>query len=586
MTLSAAKTGNKIDNDTGNKISNKDIEIKKVSTKDIAVTGVGIKLLDTTDIDRFQDYISVAGDAVSQPPEPRLNDILTLLKHLNQPEKETKFLDLGYMKDIDRFDYRFFKLSPREASLMDPNQRLFLQTAWTAIENAGYGGNKLKGSNTGVFVGHSPAGRNYEDLVSLVAPGEGMTAMPGNMDAMIPSRIGYILDFKGPAVLVNTACSSSLVALHQACRAIRSGECDQAIAGSVKITLLPIDSGEPGEIQSSDGRTHTFDDASDGTGSGEGAIAFLLKPLSRAQMDGDFIYAVIKGSAVNQDGSSIGITAPNANAQADVISRAWEDARIDPKSISYIEAHGTGTKLGDPIEIEGLTKAFRRHTPNRQFCAIGSIKSNIGHLDHAAGLAGFLNALLALKYKQLPPLVHFKRPNRRIPFEESPVYINRTLAPWEPEPQGTPRRCGISSFGLSGTNCHVILEEAPFRKGSPQEISQDSSNAQPHSTPYVLALSARTQDGVRQLMESYRDFLHKTDSGPLADICFTANTGRGHFEYRLTLTASTKDELAALLEELTDHSGSLDNITHPGRGIFTATTASSPSIKKSRKPTN
>jgi polyketide synthase PksN len=312
-----------------------------------------------------------------------------------------------------------------------------------------------------VFVGHSSDfGYDYRYLINLTAPSQAGLSVPGNIHSIIASRIAYLLDLKGPSLLVNTACSSALVAIHLACQSIRKGECEQALAGAVKVNLAPLKA-EPNEdgigIIAPDGRARTFDDSSVGTGIGEGAGVILLKPLNRALSDGDQIYAVIKGSAMNQDGSSVGITAPNSAAQEEVILQAWKDADVAPETIAYIEAHGTGTKLGDPIEIHGIQKAFRHYTQHSQFCAVASVKTNVGHLDHAAGIVAVIKAVLAIRNCQIPPSLHFIKPNRKINFPESPVYVNDRLTSW-PD-QGFPRRCGVSSFGLSGTNCHLVLEE-------------------------------------------------------------------------------------------------------------------------------
>lgn len=294
-----------------------------------------------------------------------------------------------------------------------------------AIEDAGYGGKKLVGSKTGIYVGYCNISlEEYLRFIEMADPSLFNISIPGNIKSIIASRINYLFDLKGPSMLIDTACSSSLTAVHIACQAIRNGDCDLAVAGGVKLNLIPGVKSENEDIgiSASDGRTRTFDDSSDGTGGGEGVGAILLKPLHQAMLDGDDIYAVIKGSAINQDGSSVGITAPNSAAQEAVILKAWEDARVNPNTITYIEAHGTGTKLGDPVEMNGLERAFRKHTDKKQFCAIGSVKTNIGHLDGAAGMAGMIKAILSLHYKKLPPSLHFKRPNRSIPFIDSPLH--------------------------------------------------------------------------------------------------------------------------------------------------------------------
>ncbi len=421
---------------------------------------------------------------------------------------------------------------------MDPNQRKFLETAWTAIEDGGYGGNKLKGTKTGVFVGFSnnPL-NNYVDIISDVEPGELPISLSGNLTSIIPSRISYLLDLKGPSMLIDTACSSSLTAVHTACRSLKSGECDIAIAGGVKINIMPLDNEIKIGIESSTGRTRAFDDDSDGTGIGEGVISFLLKPLKRAIEDKDNIYAIIKGSAVNQDGTSVGITAPNVKAQTEVILEAWRDSKIDPATLSYIEAHGTGTELGDPLEIEGLNEAFRKHTKKRNFCAISTVKSNIGHLYEASGMAGLLKAVLSLKHKELAPSIHFVKPNDKIDFIDTAVYVNDRLTKWDVN--NTARRCGISSFGFSGTNCHVVLEEAPEIKY--ESVAHDSSAE-------IIGLTAKSEAALYELVRRYKTFLQNSEGICLKDICSTANTGRTHHNFRLAVVAKDKKELLYKLD--------------------------------------
>lgn len=512
--------------------------VSDVSLKDIAVVGISAKLPRAESHEAFWELLRGGKDLVGRFPDSRKEELKPYLRRMEAQYGSVSFFDGAYIEDISGFDYSFFGLSPKEASLMSPAQRLFLQTAWGALENAGYGGNALHGSRTGVFIGYNgDTLHDYKRIIEALDPDALSMAAPGNLSSMIPSRISYLLNLRGPAINVDTACSSSLVAVHLACQSIRSGECEAAIAGSVKINVLPLDTGIRLGIESSDNRARTFDDSADGTGIGDGVIALLLKPLSRAQEDGDHIYAVIKGSAMNQDGSSVGITAPNALAQEDVIARAWQDADIDPETVTYMEAHGTGTSLGDPIEIDGLTRAFRRYTDKRQFCAIGSLKTNIGHLDHAAGIAGLLKAILSLVHKQLPPTLHYRSPNRNIPFVDSPVYVNDELTPWETD--GEARRCGVSAFGMSGTNCHVVLEEAPA--GMPSGHSDRTE---------LFCLSAHSMTALERLVLLMRDWaMHYRDdeSRSLADLCYTLVVGRGAHRYRLAIAVSSWEELVQTL---------------------------------------
>lgn len=522
--------------------------VNEISAKDIAIIGMSCKFGSANNIEEFWRGIKYGKDFITSIPENRRMDTTNYLKYAKYNADELHYADIAYLDEIDKFDCDFFKISPKEAGLMDPNQRLFLQTAWHAIEDAGLGGKKLYGSKTGVFVGFGDQYLPYRRLIETVEPSQLAASVPGNLEPVIASRLSYLMDFKGTSMVVNTACSSSLIAVYLACREIRSGTCDMAIAGGVNIILAPLQNGPKLGIESSDGRTKTFDDSSDGTGSGEGVAAVLLKPLSKALRDGDNIYAIIKGISTNSDGSSNGITAPNPAAQEAVIVQAWEDAGVDPETISYIECHGTGTKLGDPIEIEGIKRAFKRYTTKKQFCAVGSVKTNIGHLDGAAGIAGLVKAALSLKHGVLPPSLHFKYPNRSIDFEDSPVYVNDILKNWKTE--GYPRRCGVSSFGLSGTNCHIVLEEAPKIKST-----HNSEECQKQ----ILSLSAKSKAALSEIVENYKKVLDSETDYKLEDICYTANTGRGHYSHRLALLLDSIGDFRLKLD-LLDKSGLADNV--------------------------
>lgn len=517
------------------------IHLEEVSFKDIAIIGIQVKLPHSDSQQEFFQKIRNGVELVSDFPGSRKKDVLKYYRWKGKKIDDLRFLKGSYLSEVDTFDSSFFRIPPREASLMNPLQRLFLETTWGALEDAGYGGKELAGSNTGVYFGliSDLEGYKYKLMINDIEPPEShAVSVPGNLTSIIPGRISYILDLKGPNMIVDTACSSSLVALHIACQAIRNGECDQAIVGSGRISLFPLDEQFKIGMESSDGRTRTFDDGSDGTGFGEGIISMLIKPVKRAEEDGDHIYAVIKGSAVNQDGTSTGITAPNADSQAKVLINAWKNAGIDPETLSYIEAHGTGTKLGDPIEIEGIHKAFARFTRKKQFCAIGSVKSNTGHLFEAAGLTGVVKAVMALKNREIPPSIHFTSPNCRIHFEDSPVYINDRLRYWEPN--GTVRRCGISSFGFSGTNCHVVLEEAP----QPVPVSHQISGT------YVFTLSAKSRQSLSDLILRYKNFANRNQDVNIRDLCFTSNIGRGHYQFRMAFIVSDPEDLCQSLNEL------------------------------------
>jgi|GEM_PF-811633 len=520
----------------------------------IAIVGMAGRIAGCDDLDAFWDLLRDGRTTRRGLPDGRradLDDYLRL-RGAGQSSTPVHYFRESFLRDIDRFDHRFFGMARQEANLTDPNQRLFLETAWSALEHAGYGGDGIRGSSTGVFVGYSgDFGDAYRDIVRTLAPDAPEVAVVGNVKSIIASRIAYLLDLRGPSMMIDTACSSGLVALHQACRALRAGDCDMAIAGTVKIDLVPVaDDPETGigikDIQAtmaSDGRTRTFDDGSEGTSGAEGVIAFVLKPLERALADGDTVHAVILGSAANQDGQSVGITAPNMAAQEALIVRALDDAGVHPDSISCIEAHGTATRLGDPVEVGAIQRAFRRYTPRRQFCAIGSVKTNIGHMDNGAGLAGLAKVVLAMRHRLLPASLHFRFPNRNIDFAASPVYVNDTARPWQPE-DGQPLRAGVSSFGLSGTNCHVIVESPPPRQGTRGDARG----------PWLLPLSAASRPALERLVAAWRRHLRHlgdADAAP-ADLCFTAGAGRRHHGERLVLRFDDVGQLRLLLDAVAD----------------------------------
>jgi len=444
---------------------------------------------------------------------------------------------------VDLFDASFFGYTPREAAETDPQHRLFLEVAWQALEDAGY-----DASNCSVPVGvYAGCGVNTYLLLNLFSSGwfsdmhdisslQGL--MNGNNKDSMTTTVSYKLNLRGPGITVQTACSTSLAAVHVACRGLLNHEADMAMAGGVWVNLLH-EGGyryEPGAILSPDGHCRAFDTKAAGTVIGSGVGIVVLKRLSDALADGDTIHAVIKGSAINNDGSAkVGYTAPSVEGQAEVILAAQAIAGVDADTISYVETHGTGTTIGDPIEIAALTQAFRESTDRRGFCAIGSVKTNVGHLDAAAGVAGLIKTVLAMKHRTLPPSLNFEQPNPQIDFSSSPFYVNTANSDW---PNGsTPRRAGVSSFGIGGTNVHVVLEEAP-----PVEPVSLSRACQ------LLTLSARTPMALESMIAGLHEHLRAHPGLPLTDAAYTLQTGRKSFACRAVALCHDREEALGVLE--------------------------------------
>lgn len=394
------------------------IQEHQPASNDIAIIGMSMNFPGASNANEFWRVLEEGKHCIRTYPERRVKDAADYVQSIRSEMQETQWIKGGYLDQIDEFDYSFFGLTPRTAQFMDPNQRMFLQTAWHTIEDAGYAGAGINGSHVGVYVGYSKVGYDYERLITASYPSEIKNYIIGNLPSVLASRIAYFLNLKGPALTIDTACSSSLVAVHMACKGLLAGDCEMAIAGGIRTALLPISIGL--DMESPDALTRTFSEDANGTGFGEGVGAVMLKPLQRAKEDGDYIYGVIKGSAINQDGKTVGITAPNPESQTNVIEQAWKEAGISPDTLDFIEAHGTGTKLGDPVEFNALRKAFEKHTDRKQFCAIGSAKTNIGHSFEAAGIAGLIKSVLMLQHRMIPPLVHFESPNPALKFEASP----------------------------------------------------------------------------------------------------------------------------------------------------------------------
>jgi len=498
---------------------------------DIAVVGMGVRVSDYSDTDSFWADLMYGCDKIGEIPPERKKQALDMI---GSDGSDVSFYEIAYLDDISLFDPSRFGISPAEAVLMDSEQKLFMMISMAALDDAGAGGDFLKHKKVGVFAGASPSSV-YRDFIIQKYPERVEQAFSVTVPSSTATRLSYLMDWKGPAAIVDTACSSSLNAVHLACRALQNGDCEYALAGGVKVSYFPVNQGVDFSIQSKSGRAYTFDDSAEGTGMGEGGCAVLLKPLTKALADGDRIHAVIKGSAVNQDGRSSGPAAPNPKAQTELILSAWADAGVTADSIGYIEAHGTGTKLGDPIEIDALTKAFSRQTDKKQFAAIGSVKGNFGHLDSAAGIIGLIKAILCLKNGKIPPQPFYTTPNREIDFENSPVFVPETLIDF---PAVFPKkRCGVSSFGLSGVNCHIVLEEAPSQ-----------SSAESKGNGFFL-LSAPDDELLREYSGRLALALVDTDLS-LDDIAFTLAKGRSVLKKRIAIKTDNKNALIKALTSI------------------------------------
>ena len=541
-------------------------ELKNAEPKterDIAVVGLSCRLPMASNAEEFWDNLVsgrncfVAKPACKKQGEKvighRLYADLFEVEPYHKGQENLEDYVAPYIEDVDRFDAKFFNILPREAQCIDPAQRVFLELAWAAIEDAGYSIEQMKNTLTGVYVGKDYSNPGHYRLITQPDP----LKSTGTWEGFLASRLNYFLNLRGPSMVIDTACSSGMVALHQACHALRSGECEMALVGGVAIGAGGEARKQEGElsavgaVSSKDNRVRTFDDKCSGSVFGEGVAVVMLKPLKQAMQDGDHVYGVIKGSAINNDGTSSGISAPNPLAQEALIVQAWKNAGVHPESISYVEAHGTGTKLGDPIEITGLDNALRKYTRKKQFCGIGSAKTNIGHLVAASGLAGLIKVLLSLEHELIPASLNFMEPNRHIDFCNSGLYVVDRPTPWKTG--DTPRRAGINSFGLSGTNCHVVVEQAPYREPSAPVQRQEA-----------VCFSAKSQASLCGLLEDYCDFLSRHTELSVRDIAYTANTGRGHYAWRAAIVADSPMQLREKIQKLLHRGLS----PMPGDGIF------------------
>ena len=480
---------------------------------DIAIIGMGCRFPGANDPEQFWQLLKNGKDAISKG---------------DRWDGDWG----GFIDDVDKFDPQFFGITPREAQSIDPQQRLFLEVSWSALENAGVADRSLAGSNTGVFVGISSS--DYSQLRLRYGADIDAYLGTGNAHSIAANRLSYILDLKGPSMAVDTACSSSLAAVHLASQSLKTGECDRAIVGGVNLMLTPelTQTFKLAGMMSPDGRCKTFDADADGYVRGEGCGVVILKRLSDARQDGDRILAVIKGSALVQDGRSNGLTAPNGLSQQAVIRQALANANLSPDLVSYVESHGTGTSLGDPIEVNSLKAVLG--TERTEPCYLGSLKTNIGHLEAAAGIAGLIKTVLCMQHKAIPANLHFKQLNPLIDLSDTKIEIPQQLQPWHSET----KYAGVSSFGFGGTNAHIILADGE------RQVATEKSLERPL---HLFTLSAKSEPALKDLVSSYQKYLTNNLEANIADLCHTAGAGRTHFNYRMAIAV---DSVAQLQEKL------------------------------------
>lgn len=504
----------------------------------IAIIGMSGQFPKSNNIREFWDNISKSKDCITEIPESRWSIDEFYDPNPSTPNK-TYCKWGGFIEHYDKFDSQFFNISPSEAELMDPQQRLILESCWHSMEDAGFSSEKLSSSRCGVFIGCTKG--DYNQNVGI--NGLNAAGLTGGSAAILAGRISYLLNLRGPCMSIDTACSSSLVAVAEACNNLVLGNCDYAFAGGVSSLTGPdmyVMSSKAGML-SPDGKCFAFDSRANGFVPGEGVGAVLLKRYSDAVKDNDNIYAVIRGWGVNQDGKTNGITAPSAKSQAILENEVYSRFNINPETITLIESQGTGSSLGDPIEVEALTETFKSYTSNTNYCALGSVKSNIGHLFGASGITSFIKMVLSLHNKKLPPTINFSKLNNMISLDNSPFYINTQLKAWD-TCENAPRRGAVSAFGFSGSNAHIVIDEY-----NNSEEKHNSNIIEDNNV--LLVLSAKTKLSLKLYAQSIKEFLEKEDKLNLLDFAYTLMFGRDEMNHRLAITATSKNDLITKLDE-------------------------------------
>ncbi|WP_052672352.1 type I polyketide synthase [Aliterella atlantica] len=502
----------------------------------IAIVGIGCRFPQAQNPEAFWQLLRNGKSTIAEVPKDRWDIDRFYHPSADTPGKMNTRWG-GFIEQVDRFDAEFFGISADEVEHSDPQQRLFLEVAWEALENASIVPTSLAGSQTGVFIGLCTV--DYHRLLYKNFSQIGLYSGTGTTPCITANRLSYLLDLHGPSMAVDTACSSSLVTVHLACQSLRSRESNLCLAGGVNLILSPDStiSSSQTRLLSTEGRCKTFDASADGYVRGEGCGVIVLKRLSDAVKDGDNILALVRGSAVNQDGLSNSLTSPNGLAQQSVIRQALANGNVQPSEINYIDAHAVGTSIGDAIEFKALKAVLMEGRELNQPCLIGSVKTNIGHLEAAGGISALIKVVLSLQHEEIPPHLHLEQLNPYISLENTPISIPTELQPWYRGKRS--RLAGVSAFGFGGTNAHVVLEEAPVNS----TICRDTGDRPSHA----LALSAKSELALRSLAKRYEAYLATHPEASLADICYTANTGRTHFEHRVCIVA---ESIAQLRQQL------------------------------------
>ena len=520
--------------------------LRREKREPIAIVGMACRLPSADTPDAFWELLDRGGDAVTEVPRERWNADAF---YDADPSAAGKMMTRSgaFIRGADQFDPQFFGIAPREAQCMDPQQRILLEVAWEALENANIAPASLYGSATSVFVGITC----FDHAIRMSQSAANFDSYAGTGSAlnMAPGRLSYVLGLTGPSMAIDTACSSSLVGLHLACQSLRQRESEMALVGGVHLILSPevMVSFSQARMLAADGRSKTFDASADGYSRGEGCGVVVLKRLADALANRDTILGVIRGSAINQDGPSGGLTVPNGASQQQVIRRALDAAGVTPAAVSYVEAHGTGTSLGDPIEVEALAQVYGQGRAPGEPLLIGSVKTNIGHLEPAAGMAGLIKILLAFKHGELPRHLHFRNPTPHIPWKDVPVKVASDAVAWPRDARA--RIAGLSAFGFSGTNGHVIVEEPPVSEVVRLKPDTTYTEGRVASRSlYLLPLSAKSDDALKALAARYASMLARRADAELAAISYTAGTGRTHFPHRLAIIAATIEEARRALE--------------------------------------